>query len=137
MFGQTAQCGPVLGSAPQGVTVSYSPAELGGLPSGVSITWPDGSEHLALWGEMTPSGDDFFGGAGRSTWSRFVFYPTRPLIRVVRRSVTQPHSCPLRDASELVLRLRVQNFAATPGCSVTLVATLRRDGPPAGGCEPV
>ena len=136
VFGQTAQCGPVLGSAPQGVTVSYSPAELGGLPSGVSITWPDGSEHLALWGTMA-SGGDFFGGAGRGTWTRFVFYPTRPLIRVVSRRVTAPDSCPIAGADELVLRLRVQNFAATPGCAVTVAATLRRDGPPAGGCEPV
>ena len=126
VFGQTAQCGPVLGSAPQGVTVSYSPAELNGLPSGVSISWPEGSEHLALWGTMA-SGGDFFGGAGRGTWTRFVFYPTRPLIRVVSRTVTEPRSCQLRGAHELVLRLRVQNFAATPGCSVTLAATLRRD----------
>ena len=126
VFGQTAQCGPVLGAQPHAVTIRYSPSELGGLPSGVSITWPEGSEHLALWGAMA-SGGDFFGGAGRGTWTRFVFYPTRPLIRVVRRIVTQPAGAELARAEELFLRLRIQNFAATPGCSVTLTAALRRE----------
>ena len=128
VFGLTDACGPVLGTGPQAVTVHYSPSELGGLPSGVSVVWPEGSEHLALWGAMAPSGDDFFGGAGRQSWTRFVFYPTRPLIRVVRRIVTQPAGAGLAEAQELFLRLRVQNFAAIPGCSVTLTATLGRGG---------
>jgi hypothetical protein len=125
VFGQTTQCASVLGSTTHPVTVRYSPSELGGLPSGVSIVWRGGSEHLALWGPMAPSGQ-FFGGAGRGTWTRFVFYPTRPLIRVVDRRITAPPGAGLIDAQEMVLRLRVQNFAATPGCAVTLAAAVRR-----------
>jgi len=128
VFGQTAACAPVLGAGAHAVTVNYSPAELGGVPSGVSIIWQEGSEHLALWGQMAPSGDAFLGAAGRQSWTRFVFYPTRPLIRVVNRQTTRPLDAALTQAEELVLRLRVQNFAATPGCSVTLVGTLRRGG---------
>ena len=75
---------------------------------------------------MAPSGD-FLGTAGRQSWSRFVFYPNRPRMRVVTRQVTRPPGAALAQAEELVLRLRVQNFAATQGCAVTLAVTIRRD----------
>jgi len=126
IFAMTDACAPVLGDKPHPVTLRYTAAELSGVPSGVSIFWPDGAEHLALWGPMAQS-TQFLGGAGRAVWSRFVFYPTRPLIRVVNRQVHSPEGARLVQAQELTLRLRVQNFAATPGCSVTLSATLHRD----------
>lgn len=128
VFGLTEACQPVLGAQSHGVTVRYSPSELGGLPSGVTIAWPEGSEHLALWGPLEP--DPLFkGGAGRSVWSRFVFSAQPiPLIRVGQRRVIVPENAGIEQAEELVLRLRVQNFAATQGCSVTLVASLKRDG---------
>lgn len=128
VFAPTEACGPgFTGAAPHPVTMRYSPSELGGLPSGVSIVWRDGAEHLALWGPMAPSGQ-FFGGAGRGTWTRFVFYPTRPLIRVVSRQIMVPAAgTSLIDAQEVALRVRVQNFAAIAGCSVTVVAVMRRE----------
>jgi len=125
VFAMTEACSPALGSVGEPVTVRYSPSELGGLPSGVSIVWRTGSEHLALWGPMAPT-DDFLGGAGRGNWTRFIFYPTRPLVRVVSRQITAPVGAGLTTAQELVLRMRVQNFAAIPGCSATLAAVLRR-----------
>jgi hypothetical protein len=70
----------------------------------------------------------FGGGSGRQMWTQFLFYPTRPLIRVVQRQITAPAGGTLPTAQELVLRLRVQNFAAINGCSVTIAATLRRSG---------
>jgi alpha-tubulin suppressor-like RCC1 family protein len=125
VFGQTEACVPVLGDTVHSVTVRYTPAELSGPVSGVSIVWRDGSEHLALWGPMVPS-TGFSGGTGRGIWTRFLFYPTRPLIRVVQQRITAPQGATLTQAEDILLRLRVQNFAATVGCSVTLVATLRR-----------
>lgn len=128
VFRQTEACEPVLGEHAHAVTVRYSPSELGGLPSGISIVWPEGSEHLARWGAMSPNGA-FLGAAGRQSWSRFVFYPTRPRMRVVYRQITSPEGATdLEAAQELVLRVRAQNFAATPGCSVTIAATLLRPG---------
>ena len=124
VFSPSPECGNNFGSA-HPVTMRYSPSEFDGPPSGVSIVWPEGSEHLALWGPMETS-SNFFGGAGRSSWTRFVFYPTRPLIRVASRRVTQPAGASIDRATELVLRLRVQNFAAMPGCVVTVVGTMRR-----------
>ena len=126
VFGQSDACAPVLGMQAHRVAIRYSPSELGGLPSGLTLAWPEGAEHLTLWGAMAPSGA-FLGGSGRQSWSRFVFYPRRPLIRVVTRQVTQPPGAAFSAAQELVLRLRVQNFAARPGCSVTVAGTLRRE----------
>lgn len=128
IFGQTSQCQNAYGSVPLAVTVAYTPSELFGLPSGLTLAWPAGSEHLSLWGAMTPSGD-FLGAAGRQTWSRFVFYPNRPRMRVVLRQITLPSGTSnIADAREVVLRLRVQNFGSIPNCAVTISATLRRDG---------
>ena len=120
--GATAQ-----GVTVQGVTVHCAPSELGGLPSGVSPVWADGSEHLALRGLMAVGGD-VCDGAGRSSWTCFAFYPTRPLIRIVRRQVTPQPAPELEAAQELLLRLRVQNFAVIQGCTVTMAAILRRGG---------
>jgi len=127
LFAPTDECAPALGRGPHAVTVRYSPSELNGRPSGVSIVWRDGSEHLALWGPMEASGQ-FFGAAGRGTWTRFVFYPLRPLVRVVQRQIVQPAGGNDLDAAqEIVLRLRAQNFAAIPGCAVTVAAVVRRE----------
>jgi hypothetical protein len=109
------------------VRVRYAPSEFNGFPSQVSVTLPEGAEHLSLWGPLVSS-TAFGGGAGRQTWSRFLFYPQTPLIRVVQRAVTLPPGGTILHAEELVLRLRVQNFGAISGCSATLTATLRRDG---------
>jgi hypothetical protein len=127
VFAATDECGPGFGAAaPHPVTLRYSPSELGELPSGLSGVWRGGSEHLALWGPMAPSAQ-FFGAAGRGTWTRFVFYPLRPLVRVVQRQITEPAgAADLALAEELVLRLRVQNFGALPGCAVTISGILRR-----------
>jgi hypothetical protein len=126
IFALTDDCAPALGQGPHPVVIHFAPSELGGRPSGVSLVWRTGSEHLALWGPMLPSGQ-FYGGAGRGSWTRFVFYPTRPLVRVVQRQIVLPAGgTDLNVAEELVLRLRVQNFAAVPGCAVTVTAVLRR-----------
>lgn len=127
VFGLSESCEPALGLQPHAVTVRYSPSELDRPPSGVTIAWAEGAEHLSLWGPMTP-GRSFLGGAGRSTWGRFVFAGQRPLIRVVQQQVTEPENAQIERAQEVVLRLRVQNFGAVPGCAVTLAATLRRTG---------
>jgi hypothetical protein len=127
LFAFTDACEASWGIGPQAVNVRYSPSELNELPSQVSIVWREGSEHLALWGPMAPS-SQFFGAAGRGTWTRFVFYPTRPLIRVVQRQITAPAGATdLGRAQELVLRLRVQNFGAIPDCAATLAAILYRE----------
>jgi hypothetical protein len=137
IFALTDQCAPILGSGPHAVGIHYAPSELGGLPSGVSLVWREGSEHLALWGPMEASGQ-FFGAAGRATWSRFVFYPLRPLVRVVQRQITLPAGgTNLVQSEELVLRMRVQNFAAVPGCAVTVAATVRRNAAQEQAVEPV
>lgn len=125
VFGQTEACAPSLGTRPHAVTIRYSPSELRPPQSSLSLVWAEGSEWLGLWGDMAPSAD-FLGGSGRQSWSRFVFYPTRPRMRVIARQVTAPAGAPLIDAWELVLRLRVQNFGSRPGCAATVVASLRR-----------
>jgi len=126
VFAQSDECQAALGTVAHPVTLRYSPSELGGLPSGVTIAWAEGAEHLAIWGPMAPSGNAFLGGAGRQTWTRFVFYPVRPLIRIVARTVTEPGGGTLEAAQEIYLRLRVQEFAAIPRCAVTVTGTLRR-----------
>jgi hypothetical protein len=126
VFGQTDACNAGFDTAPHAVTIAFVPSELHGPPSSVSIFWRDGSENLVLWGPMVPS-SSFLGAAGRQNWSRFVFYPTRPLIRVVQRQITQPlGGTDIASARELALRLRVQNFGAIQGCAVTVMATLTR-----------
>lgn len=125
VFGFTEACAPAWGGRGEPVTVRYSPSELNEMPSQVTVAWQEGSEHVALWGAMTPS-TAFFGAAGRAMWSRFVFYPLRPLMRVVQREVTLPQGEELARAQELHLRLRVQNFSAMPGCAATVAATLHR-----------
>jgi hypothetical protein len=126
VFGFTSQCAPAFEGVSQPVRIRYAPSELNRVPSEVSLTWPTGSEHLALAGPLVPSAL-FGGGAGRQMWTRFLFYPTRPLIRVVQRQITLPPAgSNLALAEEVLLRLRVQNFAAIAGCSVTIAATLRR-----------
>lgn len=125
VFGFTDACAPTWAQRSESVTVQYSPSELNEFPSQVTVAWRDGGEHIALWGPMTPS-TQFFGAAGRATWSRFVFYPLRPLVRVVQRAVISPAGATLANAQELNLRLRVQNLSAIPGCAATIAATLRR-----------
>jgi hypothetical protein len=126
IFGTSPACAPALGPGVWPVRLRYSPGELEGMPSGLAVAWPAGSEHLALWAPLLPSGD-FLGGAGRGTWTRFVFYPLRPLLRVVQRQITLPAGgTDIAAAQELVLRLRVQHFAAVAGCAVTIAGVLRR-----------
>lgn len=113
------------------VSVRYSPSEARGEPpSQVTLGFFTGTEHFSLWGPMAPSGNNFFGGAGRQTWTRFVFYNNRPLLRIVRRTVTERVSASgpdeIGNAREVVMRLRIQNFSNVSGCVVTLVATMRR-----------
>lgn len=127
LFAQTDACLPALGTGPSAVTVRYSPAELGGSPTGFTIAWRSGTEHLSVWGAL-PASDRFFGGAGRGSWARFVFYPTRPMIRLVERRILRPAGdADLAQARELTIRLRVQNFAAIERCAVTIAAALHRD----------
>lgn len=118
----------VNGSVP--VRTRYTPAEdVSAPPSQVTIAFPTGTEHISQWGNMVPS-NSFLGVAGRQIWSRFSFYETRPLVRVVQRVITQrinagqPES--IQNAREIVLRLRIQNFNNLPGCTAVLAATMRR-----------
>jgi len=126
VFGMTEACRAVFPGGGEAVTVRHSPAELNGPPSGISVVWRSGSEHLSLWGPI-PASDLFRGGSGRSTWARFTFYPTRPLVRTVQRDIVDPPGGrDLGTARVLLLRVRVQNFGTVAGCSATIVATLRR-----------
>ena len=114
-----------------GVSVRYSPSEARGEPpSQITLGFFTGTEHFSLWGPMAPSGSSFFGGAGRQTWTRFTFYNNRPLLRIAARTVTERINSSgaesISNAREIALRLRIQNFSNVQGCSVTVVATMRR-----------
>jgi hypothetical protein len=132
VFGFTDTCAqhgwPTTGS--RAVRVRYSASEdFNEPPSQVTLAFGTGTEHFALWGPFNPSGS-FFGAAGRQTWTRFVFYPTRPLVRVVQRQIVEKISASgpdtIQNARVVVLRMRIQNFNNLPGCAVTLTALMRR-----------
>jgi len=118
------------GAGQRAVRVRHSPAEDAGRPpSGLTIAFGTGTEHLTRWGPYLADGQ-FRGMTGRQTWSRFAFYRSEPRMRVVEHQVLArldpagPATVP--NARELFLRLRIQNFANLPGCAVTLGAVLHR-----------
>jgi hypothetical protein len=118
------------GAVPARIRYAASEDNPGGAPpSQVTIAFATGTEHFSLWGPFLPS-TTFSGAAGRQIWSFFTFYSNAPRIRTVQRVVTQrinpvlPATIP--NASEVVLRLRIQNFNNLVGCAVTMSATLRR-----------
>jgi len=130
LFGFSEACAGWAGAGPRAVRVRHSPAEDAGRPpSGLTIAFGTGTEHLTRWGPYVTDGI-FRGISGRQTWSRFAFYRSEPRLRVVEHRVLArvdpagPETVP--NARELFLRLRIQNFANLPGCAVTLGAVLHR-----------
>jgi hypothetical protein len=134
VFGFTDSCAaggwPVGSMMPVRIRHSASEDNPGGAPpSQITLAFPTLTEHYSLWGAFTPS-PSFFGAAGRQVGSFFVFYPQRPLIRVVQRAVTERMNpsgpVTVQNARELILRLRIQNFGNLSGCAATVTASLRR-----------
>jgi len=121
---------PVGSAMPARIRHSASEDNAGGAPpSQITLAFPTLTEHYSLWGAFTPS-TSFFGAAGRQVGSFFVFYPQRPLIRVVQRVVTERINpsgpATIQNAREIVLRLRIQNFGNVSGCAATVTASLHR-----------
>ena len=130
LFAFTEACSGWAEAAPRAVRLRHSPAEDAGRPpSGLTIAFGTGTEHLTRWGPYQMDGT-FRGITGRQTWSRFTFYDSEPRLRVVESRILAridpagPETVP--NARELFLRLRIQNFANLPGCAVTLTGLLHR-----------
>lgn len=110
------------------VQLRYAPGEVNGMPSQAAILWPTGSEHLQVWAPFAASAENF-NGVGRQMWTYFVVQPTQPRVRPVTRRITQPPSgTDIAVATEVMVRLRVENFAGIAGCSATVAGILRRPG---------
>jgi len=132
-FALTDECAPAWPGSVLPLRIRYSASEDNpgaAPPSEITLAFGTGTEHFALWGPMTPSGNAFLGVAGRQTWSQFVFYDNRPLMRIVQRSVTQrinpAGGDTIANAQEILLRLRIQNVSNIRNCAATITATLRR-----------
>jgi hypothetical protein len=132
VFGFSETCAqhgwPVPGG--RGLRVRYAASEDSSeMPSQVTLDFGSGTEHFALRGPLAPSGS-FFVAAGRQIWTRSVFYPTRPLIRVVQRQIVEKidaaGSDTIQNARVVLLRMRIQNFNNLPDCAVTVSALLQR-----------
>lgn len=111
------------------VRVRHAPSELAGLPSQITIAFPTGTQHYAVWQTLAASSTNF-NGLGRRVWTDFILHPNRPRIRPVARRITAlvnaglPES--VQNAREMFLRVRIENFNDLPGCAVTLATQLRR-----------
>lgn len=114
------------GAGPHPIRLQYGPGEANGMPSQVAFLWPDGSEHLQVWQPLAQS-EASFDTLGRQIWSFFVLHGLNPRVTPVQRRITRPlGATDITRAAEVMLRLRVANFAGIPGCGATVAGVLAR-----------
>lgn len=114
------------GAGPHPIRLQYGPGEANGMPSQVALLWPDGSEHFQVWQPLTQT-EASFDTLGRQIWSLFVLHGLNPRVTPMQRRITRPDGVnDITRAAEVMLRLRIANFAGIPGCGATVAGVLTR-----------
>jgi hypothetical protein len=113
------------------VRVRYRPGELLGNPTAISFFLPDGGALTMRTYREFVDRSNWFLGRGDAIWDQFYNWGTRPRMRILRRIVNEPSGAGFVDATEITIRMRIQNFNGLAGCTADASMILHRT-PPAG-----
>jgi hypothetical protein len=108
------------------VRIRYRPGEVLGNPTTMSFFLENGGALTVRTYREFEDRSTWFLGRGDSIFSGFFNWQERPRMRILRRIVNEPSGGTIFDATEISIRMRIQNWNGVAGCTADASMIMHR-----------